>query len=99
MTLTAMTAPLPIAAEVEIPSKRLMTIGVIVAALLFLTITSIIVAAVWDTARLLPNGLSPYPLVLPSTYDYRDDLEYCPFPDGYTLTWPLILQLHHRNCG
>ena len=98
MTLTAMTAPLPIAAEVEIPSKRLMATGVIVAALLFLMIT-IIVAAVWDTARLLPNGLSPYPLVLPSTYDYRDDLEYCPFPDGYTLTWPLILQLHHRNCG
>jgi hypothetical protein len=97
VTLTAMTAPLPIAAEVEIPSKRLMATGVIVAVLLFLPITSTIVVAVWDTSRLLPKGLSPYPLVLPSTYDYRDDLEYCPSPDGYAMTWPLSLQLHHRN--
>ena len=99
MTLTAMTAPLPIAVEVEIPSKKLMAPDVIDAALLVLTITAIIVVAVWNTARLLPDGLSPYPLVLHSSYDYRDGSEYCSSLSGYTVTSPFSLQLHDRNCG
>ena len=78
MTLTAMTAPLPVKAEVRIPCKHLPASNGFVAGILVLAMMTMIIVTVWSTARLLPAGLSPYPSASACMYDCGNVLEYRP---------------------
>ena len=78
----------------RIRCKQTLAPNEIVAGILMLTISTMIVATVWATGRLLPAGLPPYYLASGSTYDYSDGLQYCSSPNRHTITWPLRLQLY-----
>jgi hypothetical protein len=77
MAFTAMTAPLPVKAEVRVPSKQLLASNGVVVTLLALALMTMIVVTVRSTSRLLPAGLSSYPLALGSKYDCGNVLEHC----------------------
>ena len=66
MTLTAMTAPLPVKAEVRILCKQLSAPYGFVAGILVLTMITIIIVTVWSTAGLYQPDyhLTPYPPLL-----------------------------------
>jgi hypothetical protein len=98
MTLTAMTAPLPVRAEIRVLCKQLLARDEIVAGILMLAIITMIVVTVYTTVGLLPEGLPPYYLAFRSTYDYNDGLEYCSSLNRHTITWPLRPQPCGCSC-
>jgi hypothetical protein len=98
MTLTAMTTPLPVRAEIRVLCQQLLAPDEIVAGILMLAIITMMVVTVWATVRFLPDGLPPYYLAFGSTYDYSDDLEYCSSLNRHTLTWPFGLLLYGSSC-
>jgi hypothetical protein len=98
MAFTAMTAPLPVKAEVRVPCKQLLASNGVVVTLLVLTLMTMIVVTVRSTARLLPAGLSPYPLALGSTYYCGNILEHCSPISKHAITWPPGPQLYGCSC-